>query len=141
MTRWRVVGLALVLVSASVGHAPSVDVNASVESPRGTWFDFRNYSSGGLDLPPFQLDSPTPNAASYAENSDDGPRDATLFASSFGDFNLLFGAALLKLRIRDIPVRYKDRTYGTTNISRFRHGWLLLKMTAFGMLKLKFGRG
>ncbi|MBS0633193.1 MAG: glycosyltransferase [Verrucomicrobia bacterium] len=59
----------------------------------------------------------------------------------FGDFNLLFGAALLKLRIRDIPVRYKDRTYGTTNISRFRHGWLLLKMTAFGMFKLKFGRG
>lgn len=59
----------------------------------------------------------------------------------FGDFNLLFGAALLKLRIRDIPVRYKDRTYGETNISRFRHGWLLLKMVAFGLLKLKFGRG
>lgn len=59
----------------------------------------------------------------------------------FGDFNLLFGAALLKLRIRDIPVRYKDRTYGQTNISRFRHGWLLLKMTTFGLLKLKFGRG
>lgn len=59
----------------------------------------------------------------------------------FGDFNLLFGSSLLKLRIRDIPVRYKDRTYGTTNISRFRHGWLLLKMTAFGLLKLKFGRG
>lgn len=59
----------------------------------------------------------------------------------FGDFNLLFGSALLKLRIRDIPVRYKDRTYGETNISRFRHGWLLLKMTGFGLLKLKFGRG
>jgi len=59
----------------------------------------------------------------------------------FGDFNLLFGAALLKLRIRDIPVRYKDRTYGETNISRFRHGWLLLKMTTFGLIKLKFGRG
>jgi glycosyltransferase involved in cell wall biosynthesis len=59
----------------------------------------------------------------------------------FGDFNLLFGAARLKLRIRDVPVRYKDRTYGATNISRFRHGWLLLKMTAFGLLKLKFGRG
>ena len=57
----------------------------------------------------------------------------------FGDFNLLFGAARLKLRIRDIPVRYQERTYGTTNISRFRHGWLLLKMTAFGLLKLKFG--
>lgn len=59
----------------------------------------------------------------------------------FGDFNLLFGAALLKLRIRDIPVRYRDRTYGETNISRFRHGWLLLKMTAFGLAKVKFGRG
>lgn len=58
----------------------------------------------------------------------------------FGDFNLLFGSALLKLRIRDIPVRYKDRTYGETNISRFRHGWLLLKMTAFGLMKIKFGR-
>jgi glycosyltransferase involved in cell wall biosynthesis len=59
----------------------------------------------------------------------------------FGDFNLLFGAALLKLRIRDIPVRYKDRTYGETNISRFCHGWLLLKMTAFGLVRVKFGRG
>jgi SAM-dependent methyltransferase len=59
----------------------------------------------------------------------------------FGDFNLLFGAARLKLRIRDIPVRYKDRAYGETNISRFRHGWLLLKMTVFGLIRLKFGRG
>ena len=58
----------------------------------------------------------------------------------FGDFNLLFGAALLDLRIRDIPVRYKDRTYGETNISRFRHGWLLLKMTWFGLWHLKFYR-
>ena len=56
----------------------------------------------------------------------------------FGDFNLLFGAALLKLKIRDVPVRYKDRTYGATNISRFSHGWLLLKMTVFGLLRLKF---
>lgn len=55
----------------------------------------------------------------------------------FGDFNFLFGSALLGLRIRDIPVRYKDRTYGETNISRFRHGWLLLKMTWFGFRKLK----
>lgn len=97
MTRWRVVGLALVLVSASVGHAQTVDVNASVESPRGSWFDFRNYSPGGFDLPPFQLDSPTPNAASYSENSDDGPRDATLFASSFGDFNMLTVSASVDL--------------------------------------------
>lgn len=56
----------------------------------------------------------------------------------FGDFQLLFGAALLNLRIRDIPVRYKDRTYGTTNISRFSHGWLLLRMTCFALFRIKF---
>ncbi len=55
----------------------------------------------------------------------------------FGDFNLLFGSALLDLRIRDVPVRYRDRTYGETNISRFSHGWLLLKMTWFGFWRLK----
>ena len=58
----------------------------------------------------------------------------------FGDFNLLFGAALLNLRIRDLPVRYRDRTYGETNISRFSHGWLLLKMTWFGLWNVKFPR-
>lgn len=56
----------------------------------------------------------------------------------FGDFNLLFGSALLDLRIRDVPVRYKDRTYGSTNISRFRHGWLLLKMTWWGLRHLRW---
>ena len=56
----------------------------------------------------------------------------------FGDFNLLFGSALLDLRIRDLPVRYKDRTYGETNISRFTHGWLLLRMTWFALWRLKF---
>jgi SAM-dependent methyltransferase len=56
----------------------------------------------------------------------------------FGDFALLFGAALLDLRIRDVPVRYRDRTYGETNISRFRHGWLLLKMTWWGLRHLRF---
>lgn len=55
----------------------------------------------------------------------------------FGDFNLLFGSALLNLRIRDVPVRYKDRTYGETNISRFRHGALLFRMTWFGVWKLR----
>jgi SAM-dependent methyltransferase len=55
----------------------------------------------------------------------------------FGDFNLLFGAALLDLRIRDLPVRYRDRTYGETNISRFSHGWLLLRMTWFALRKIK----
>jgi hypothetical protein len=56
----------------------------------------------------------------------------------FGDFNLLFGASLMNLRIRDLPVRYLDRTYGETNISRFSHGWLLLKMTWFGLWNLKY---
>jgi ubiquinone/menaquinone biosynthesis C-methylase UbiE len=56
----------------------------------------------------------------------------------FGDFNLLYGSALLDLRIRDIPVRYKDRIYGETNISRFSHGWMLLKMVWFGLRKLKW---
>jgi SAM-dependent methyltransferase len=55
----------------------------------------------------------------------------------FGDFNLLYGSALLGLRIRDVPVRYKDRAYGETNISRFRHGWILLKMTWFGIRHLR----
>ncbi|MGJ3243113.1 MAG: glycosyltransferase [Opitutales bacterium] len=58
----------------------------------------------------------------------------------FGDFNLLFGSALLDLKIRDIPIRYRDRTYGDTNISRFRHGWILLKMTVFGLRHLRFHR-
>ena len=56
----------------------------------------------------------------------------------FGDFNLLFGSAMLDLRIRDILVRYRDRTYGDTNISRFRHGWILLRMIWFGLRKIKF---
>lgn len=56
----------------------------------------------------------------------------------FGDFDLLFGAARLNLRIVDLPVRYGERTYGTTNISRFRHGYLLLKMSAYAAKKLKF---
>ena len=48
----------------------------------------------------------------------------------FGDFDLLFGASRLNLRIVDLAVRYHERTYGETNISRFRHGFLLLRMSA-----------
>jgi len=55
----------------------------------------------------------------------------------FGDFDLLFGAARLNMKIVDLPVRYRARTYGDTKISRFRDGWLLLKMTAFGFRKLR----
>jgi SAM-dependent methyltransferase len=56
----------------------------------------------------------------------------------FGDFDLLFGAARLGLKIVDIPIRYQERTYGTTNISRYRHGALLLKMMFFAARRLKF---
>ncbi len=56
----------------------------------------------------------------------------------FGDFDLLFGAAKLNLKIADVPIRYRERTYGTTNIQRWRHGWLLLQMMLFAARKLKF---
>lgn len=56
----------------------------------------------------------------------------------FGDFDLLFGAAKLNLRIVDLPIRYKARTYGETNIERWKHGALLLRMTAFAARRLKF---
>jgi hypothetical protein len=56
----------------------------------------------------------------------------------FGDFDLLFGAARANLKIIDMPVHYKAREYGETNISRFRHGWMLLRMCAVAARKLKF---
>ena len=56
----------------------------------------------------------------------------------FGDFDLLFGAAKLNLKILDLPIRYRDRTYGETNISRWKHGWLLLKMVIFAARRIKF---
>ncbi len=56
----------------------------------------------------------------------------------FGDFDLLFGAAKQNLKIADVPIRYRERTYGTTNIQRWRHGWLLLRMVLFAARKLKF---
>ena len=55
----------------------------------------------------------------------------------FGDFDLLFGAAKLCLRITEVPVRYRERSYGSTQIQRFRHGWLLLQMVVFAFRKLK----
>ena len=55
----------------------------------------------------------------------------------FGDFDLIFGAAKLSLKVVEVPIRYADRTYGETNISRFRHGWLLLRMVVFAFRKMK----
>jgi SAM-dependent methyltransferase len=56
----------------------------------------------------------------------------------FGDFDLLFGSDKLNLKIRDIPVRYRERTYGSTNINRWSHGALLFRMLGFAARKLKF---
>jgi len=56
----------------------------------------------------------------------------------FGDFDLLFGAAKLNLKIVDMPIRYSERVYGETNIQRWKHGWLLLKMVIFAAKRLKF---
>jgi SAM-dependent methyltransferase len=56
----------------------------------------------------------------------------------FGDYDLLFGAHKLNLKIVEVPIRYRERTYGTTNISRFKHGVILLRMCAFASRKCKF---
>ncbi|MBL0910878.1 MAG: glycosyltransferase [Bacteroidia bacterium] len=56
----------------------------------------------------------------------------------FGDYDLLFGAYKLNLKIMDLPIRYRERTYGDTNISRFKHGLLLLRMCWFAAGKIKF---
>jgi SAM-dependent methyltransferase len=56
----------------------------------------------------------------------------------FGDFDLLFGAAKLNLKLVDIPIRYGERTYGHTNIARWRQGLVLLRMMIFAMRRIKF---
>ena len=56
----------------------------------------------------------------------------------FGDFDLLFGAVKLNLKIVEMPIRYRSRAYGDTNISRWRHSWLLLKMLIFAAGRIKF---
>lgn len=56
----------------------------------------------------------------------------------FGDFDLLFGAAKQNLKIVEMPIRYQERRYGDTNIRRWYHGWVLLKMAAFAAKRIKF---
>lgn len=56
----------------------------------------------------------------------------------FGDFDLLFGAARLNLKIVEVPIRYRSRRYGETNISRWSHGLLLLRMVVFAARRIKF---
>jgi hypothetical protein len=56
----------------------------------------------------------------------------------FGDFDLIFGAAKYNMKMLDVPVRYRQRTYGETNIERWRHGLLLLRMVLLAMRRIKF---
>ncbi len=56
----------------------------------------------------------------------------------FGDFDLLFGAAKLHLKILDVPVRYQERVYGESNIAHVREGLILLKMCLYASRKIKF---
>jgi SAM-dependent methyltransferase len=55
----------------------------------------------------------------------------------FGDFDLIFGAAKLNLKVLEVPIRYSARTYGETQIARFQHGWLLIRMVFFALRRLK----
>lgn len=56
----------------------------------------------------------------------------------FGDFDLLFGAAKMNLKIMEVPIRYRARRYGETNIQRWSHGWILLRMVVFAARRIKF---
>lgn len=56
----------------------------------------------------------------------------------FGDYDLIFGAAKQNLKIIDLPIRYQERSYGSTNIDRWRHGLLLMRMVLFAATRLKF---
>lgn len=56
----------------------------------------------------------------------------------FGDFDLILGAARQNMKIVDVPIRYRKRTYGSTNIQRWQHGWLLIRMVLFAAKRLKF---
>ena len=56
----------------------------------------------------------------------------------FGDFDLIFGAARMGLKIVEVPITYRERKYGDTNISRWSHGVILLKMLIFAARRIKF---
>jgi hypothetical protein len=67
-------------------------------------------------------------------------RNRTYFGDfdPFGDFDLIFGSARMGLKIIEVPIAYKERTYGQTNISRWKHGTILLAMLIFAAKKIRF---
>ena len=60
--------------------------------------------------------------------------------SSWGDFDLLFGASKLNLKIYEMPVHYKERVAGKSKMKAFEHGWILLRVCWKGIRELKFSR-
>lgn len=66
-----------------------------------------------------------------------GGRSYFGYLDPFGDFDLLLGSAKLKFQIIEVPVHYRERVYGTTNINRWNDGWLLIKMTIIAIVKMK----
>lgn len=56
----------------------------------------------------------------------------------FGDFDLIFGASRMGLKVVELPIRYRERLYGETNISRWKHGAILLAMLVFAARRIKF---
>ncbi len=62
----------------------------------------------------------------------------TLRMDPFGDFDIFFGASMQQLKMREVPVHYLERTYGTTKMRPFRHAWMLLTMFFFGAKRLRW---
>ena len=44
----------------------------------------------------------------------------------------------MNLKIVEVPIHYRERIYGETNISRWRHGVILLAMLVFAARRIKF---
>ena len=78
------------------------------------------------------------STTNLAEELNPPPSYESYYVDPFDEFDLLFGAAKLNLRIVDVPIRYRRRRYGQSNIQRWRHGWLLLRMVVFAMRRIKF---
>lgn len=56
----------------------------------------------------------------------------------FGDFDLLFGASKLNLKIVEVPVRYQERSYGSSNIAHVKEGLILARLCLVAATKLRF---
>ena len=62
-----------------------------------------------------------------------------MYTDPIADFlTRIRNASAARLKMVEIPVRYRERVYGETNISRWKHGWLLLKMSAVAARKLRY---